>query len=159
MKHELTNTPFLMLSYFRIPLKLEIDAACNQGLGAALCQRQVLDGEPREGVICYISRKLKDSESRYGSTKTECLCIVWDLGKIHYFLQVKVFKVYTDYTDVIFLLNMKIANGNVLRWKIDMQEYRDNMVIIYKEGKSQTNTGCLRIWPLENVKSNPDYDL
>ncbi|MBW0499623.1 hypothetical protein O181_039338 [Austropuccinia psidii MF-1] len=32
------------------------------------------------------------------------------------------------------------------------------MTIIYKEGKSHTNTEGLSRWPLDNVKSNPDYD-
>ncbi|MBW0504770.1 hypothetical protein O181_044485 [Austropuccinia psidii MF-1] len=41
-----------------------LNTACIQGLGAALYQRQIVDGEPREGVIFYISRKLKDSEAR-----------------------------------------------------------------------------------------------
>ncbi|MBW0473272.1 hypothetical protein O181_012987 [Austropuccinia psidii MF-1] len=45
--------------------KSYIDAACRQGLGVALQQRRIEDGEPREGIICYISRKLKDSEARF----------------------------------------------------------------------------------------------
>ncbi|MBW0529234.1 hypothetical protein O181_068949 [Austropuccinia psidii MF-1] len=73
IKHELTNAPVLILPHFELPLKLYIDAACSQGLGAALHKRQIVDGEPREGVICYISRQLKDSEARYGTTQTECL--------------------------------------------------------------------------------------
>ncbi|MBW0572519.1 hypothetical protein O181_112234 [Austropuccinia psidii MF-1] len=73
IKHELTNAPVLMFPDFELPFKLHIDAACSQGLGSALHQRQIVDGEPREGVICYISRKLKDSEARYGATQTECL--------------------------------------------------------------------------------------
>ncbi|MBW0489901.1 hypothetical protein O181_029616 [Austropuccinia psidii MF-1] len=32
------------------------------------------------------------------------------------------------------------------------------MTIIYKEGKIHTNADGLRRWPLDNVKSNPDYD-
>ncbi|MBW0552058.1 hypothetical protein O181_091773 [Austropuccinia psidii MF-1] len=66
IKHELTNAPVLILPEFELPFKLYIDAACSQGLGAALHQRQIVDGEPREGVICYIPRQLKDSEARYG---------------------------------------------------------------------------------------------
>ncbi|MBW0474058.1 hypothetical protein O181_013773 [Austropuccinia psidii MF-1] len=66
IKYELTNAPVLILPDFELPFKLYIDAACSQGLGAALHQRQIVDGEPREGVICYISRQLKDSEARYG---------------------------------------------------------------------------------------------
>ncbi|MBW0524262.1 hypothetical protein O181_063977 [Austropuccinia psidii MF-1] len=51
IKHELTNAPVLILPDFELPFKLYIDAACSQGLGAALHQRQIVDGEPREGVI------------------------------------------------------------------------------------------------------------
>ncbi|MBW0569647.1 hypothetical protein O181_109362 [Austropuccinia psidii MF-1] len=60
IKHELTNAPVLILPDFELPFKLYIDAACSQGLGAALHQRQIVNGEPREEVICYISRQLKD---------------------------------------------------------------------------------------------------
>ncbi|MBW0551520.1 hypothetical protein O181_091235 [Austropuccinia psidii MF-1] len=68
IKYELTNAPVLILPGFELPFKLYIDAACSQGLVAALYQRQIVDGEPREGVICYISRQLKASEARYGAT-------------------------------------------------------------------------------------------
>ncbi|MBW0486453.1 hypothetical protein O181_026168 [Austropuccinia psidii MF-1] len=60
IKHEPTNAPVLILPDFDLPFKLYIDALCIQGLGAALNQRQIVDGEPRKGVICYISRQLKD---------------------------------------------------------------------------------------------------
>ncbi|MBW0490507.1 hypothetical protein O181_030222 [Austropuccinia psidii MF-1] len=52
IKHELTNAPVLILPEFESPFQLYIDPACSQGLGAALHQRQILDGEPREGLIC-----------------------------------------------------------------------------------------------------------
>ncbi|MBW0496152.1 hypothetical protein O181_035867 [Austropuccinia psidii MF-1] len=116
-----------------------MDAACSQGLGAALHQRQIVDGEPREGVICYISRKLKDSESRYGSLQTECLCLVWALEKLHYFLEGAVFEVYTDCTALKSLLNMKTTNRHMFRWQIAIQEYRGNITLIYREGKGHTN--------------------
>ncbi|MBW0544182.1 hypothetical protein O181_083897 [Austropuccinia psidii MF-1] len=74
IKEELTNAPVLILPDFELPFKLYIDAAFRQGLGAALHQGKIVDGEPREGLICYISRQLKDSEARYGATQTECLC-------------------------------------------------------------------------------------
>ncbi|MBW0478562.1 hypothetical protein O181_018277 [Austropuccinia psidii MF-1] len=74
IKYELPYAPVLILPDFELPFKLYIDAECTQGLGAALHQRQIVDGEPREGVICYISRQMKDSEASYGATQTECLC-------------------------------------------------------------------------------------
>ncbi|MBW0588276.1 hypothetical protein O181_127991 [Austropuccinia psidii MF-1] len=110
IKHELTNAPVLILPDFELPLKLYIDAGCSQGLGAALHQRQIVDSEPREGVICYTSRQLKDSKARYGDTQTECLCLVWALEKLHYYLEGAGFEVYTDCTALKSLLNMKTTN-------------------------------------------------
>ncbi|MBW0478779.1 hypothetical protein O181_018494 [Austropuccinia psidii MF-1] len=65
IKDGLTDAPVLIVPDFELPFKLYIDEACSKRLGEALHQRQTVDGEPREGVICYISRKLKDSEARY----------------------------------------------------------------------------------------------
>ncbi|MBW0490121.1 hypothetical protein O181_029836 [Austropuccinia psidii MF-1] len=53
---------------------------------------------------------------------------------------------------------MKTTNRHMLRWQIAIQEYRGNMTIIYKEGKSHTNADGLSRWPLDNVKRNPAYD-
>ncbi|MBW0476591.1 hypothetical protein O181_016306 [Austropuccinia psidii MF-1] len=46
----------------------------------------------------------------------------------------------------------------MLSWKIAIQEYRGNMTIIYKEGKSHTNSDGLSRWPLDNFKRNPAYE-
>ncbi|MBW0523629.1 hypothetical protein O181_063344 [Austropuccinia psidii MF-1] len=73
IKYELINAPVLISPEFELQFKLNIDSSGSQGLDAALHQRQIVDGEPREGVICYISRKLKDLEARYGATQTACL--------------------------------------------------------------------------------------
>ncbi|MBW0564969.1 hypothetical protein O181_104684 [Austropuccinia psidii MF-1] len=87
IKHELTNATVLILPVFELQFKLDIDAAFSQVLGAFLHKRQILDGEPREGVIHYISRQLKDSEARNGEAQTECLFLVWALGELHYYLE------------------------------------------------------------------------
>ncbi|MBW0497233.1 hypothetical protein O181_036948 [Austropuccinia psidii MF-1] len=127
-------------------------------MGAALHQRKIVDGEPRKGVICQISRKLKDSEEWYGATPTECLFLVWDLEKLYYYLEGAVFEFYTDCTALRSLLNIQTTNRHMFRWQIAIQEYRGNMNIIYKEGKSQTNADGLSRWQLDNVKINPAYD-
>ncbi|MBW0521155.1 hypothetical protein O181_060870 [Austropuccinia psidii MF-1] len=158
IKYELKNAPGLIFPDFELPFKLYIDAECSQGLGAALHQRQLVDGEPREGNICYISRQLKYSEARYGATQTECLYSVWALEKLHYYMEGAVFEVCTDCTALKSLLNMKTTNRHMLRWQIALQEYRGNMTVICKKGKSHTNSDDLQRWPLENSKSNASYD-
>ncbi|MBW0507530.1 hypothetical protein O181_047245 [Austropuccinia psidii MF-1] len=143
IKYELTNEPSLLSPDFELPFKLYIDAAFSQGLGAALHQRQIVDVEPREGVICYIFRKLKNSEARYEATQAECLCLVRAQYKLHHYFDGAVFEVYTDCTALNSLLNMKTTNRHMLRWQIAIQEYRGNFPIIYKEGKSHTNSDGL----------------
>ncbi|MBW0520759.1 hypothetical protein O181_060474 [Austropuccinia psidii MF-1] len=115
IKHEFTNAPVLILPAFDLPFKFYIDAACSQGLGADLHQRQIVNGEPREGEVCYISMQLKESEARYGATQTESLCLVWALEKLQNYLEDAVFEVYTYYTALKSLLNMKTTNRHMLR--------------------------------------------
>ncbi|MBW0522519.1 hypothetical protein O181_062234 [Austropuccinia psidii MF-1] len=115
IKYELKNAPVLILPDFQLPFKLYIDAACSQGLGAALHQGQIVDGEPREGVICYISRHMKDTEGRYGATQTECKYLVWALQRLYYHSEVTVFEVYTDCTALKSLLKMKTTIRHMLR--------------------------------------------
>ncbi|MBW0507809.1 hypothetical protein O181_047524 [Austropuccinia psidii MF-1] len=158
IKKELTNAPVLMLPDVELPFNLYINAACSQALGESLHQRQIVDGKPREGVICYISRQLNDSDARYGATQTEGLCLVWALEKFHYYLEGAVFEFYTDCTALKSLFNIMTTNRNMLRWEIAIQEYRENMTIIYKEGKRHTNADCHSRWPVDNVKHNTAYD-
>ncbi|MBW0474450.1 hypothetical protein O181_014165 [Austropuccinia psidii MF-1] len=122
IKHELTNAPVLILPDFELPFKLYIDAACIQHLGAALHQRQIVVGEPREVVICYLSRQLKESQDKYWATQTECLCLVWALGKLHYFLEGAFFEEYTDCTALKSSLNINTTNRHMLRWQLAIQE-------------------------------------
>ncbi|MBW0515666.1 hypothetical protein O181_055381 [Austropuccinia psidii MF-1] len=53
---------------------------------------------------------------------------------------------------------MKTTNRHMLRCQIAIQEYRGNITIICKEGKSHTNADVLSRWLLDNVKSNPASD-
>ncbi|MBW0505984.1 hypothetical protein O181_045699 [Austropuccinia psidii MF-1] len=91
----LTEAPQLLMPAWNIPLKLYIDA-CGDGLGAALHQVQIIDDKPIEGPVCYISRQIKPTEVRYGASQMECLCLVWALEKLHYYLDGSVFEVITD---------------------------------------------------------------
>ncbi|MBW0478371.1 hypothetical protein O181_018086 [Austropuccinia psidii MF-1] len=116
MKNELTNAPVLILPDFELLFKFYVDAGFSQGLGASLNQRQIVDGKPREGAICYMSRKLEDSEARSGATQTEVLCLVLLLEKLHYYIEGAVFEVYKDCTALKSLLNMKTTNRHMMRW-------------------------------------------
>ncbi|MBW0528527.1 hypothetical protein O181_068242 [Austropuccinia psidii MF-1] len=95
IRKALKEAPLLLMPDWNIPFELYIDAG-GDGLGAALHQVQIIDDKPTEGPVFYISRQIKPTESRYGASQMECLCLVWALEKLHYYLDGSVFKVITD---------------------------------------------------------------
>ncbi|MBW0525694.1 hypothetical protein O181_065409 [Austropuccinia psidii MF-1] len=152
----LTTAPLLLIPDFKLPFKLYIDAS-GDGIGAALHQVQIINDYPVEAPICFISRKIKPTEARYGESQMECLCLVWALEKLNYFLEGCGFEVIRDFAAVKSLLNMKTPNRHMLRWQIAIQEYRGNMSIVHKDGNNHKNADGLRRWPLPNDIDNPAY--
>ncbi|MBW0583218.1 hypothetical protein O181_122933 [Austropuccinia psidii MF-1] len=156
IRKALTEAPLLLIPDWNIPFKLYIDA-CGDGLGAALRQVQIIDDKLTEGPVCYISRQIKPTEARYGASQRECLCLVWALDKLHYYLDGSVFEVINDCNAVKSLLNMKAPERHMLRWKIAIQEYRGNMTIVHKAGNIHNNAAGLSRWALANTPDNPSY--
>ncbi|MBW0530474.1 hypothetical protein O181_070189 [Austropuccinia psidii MF-1] len=87
----------------------------------------------------------------------ECLCLVWALEKPNYFPKGCVFEVMTDFTTGKLLLNMKVPNKHILRWKIAIQKYRGNMTIFHNNGNIHKNEDGLRRWELPSNINNPAY--
>ncbi|MBW0583269.1 hypothetical protein O181_122984 [Austropuccinia psidii MF-1] len=156
LREALTTAPLLLMPGFKFPFKLYIDES-GDWLGAALHQVQIINDKPVEGPICFISMKIKPTEARYGASQMVCLCPVWALEKLTYFLEGCVFEVTTDCTAVKSLLNMKTPNRNMLIWQIAIQEYRGNMTIVHKDGNIHNNADGLSRWPLPNNIDNPAY--
>ncbi|MBW0576211.1 hypothetical protein O181_115926 [Austropuccinia psidii MF-1] len=82
LRQALTTAPVLPMPDFKLPFMLYIDAS-GDGLGAALHQVHIINDNPVEGPICFISRQIKPTEARYGVSKMECLCLVWALEKLN----------------------------------------------------------------------------
>ncbi|MBW0498461.1 hypothetical protein O181_038176 [Austropuccinia psidii MF-1] len=99
IRKALTEEPLLLMPYWNIPFKFYIDA-CGDGLGEALHQVQIIDDKATEGPACYISRQIKPTEARYGASHMECLCLIWALEKLNYYLDGSVFEVITDCNSV-----------------------------------------------------------
>ncbi|MBW0523343.1 hypothetical protein O181_063058 [Austropuccinia psidii MF-1] len=153
MNKALTEAPLLLISYWNIPLKFYIDA-CGDGLGAVLHQVQIIDDKPTEGPVCYITRKIKPTEARYGASQIECICLVWELEKLHYYLDGSVFEVISYCNAVKSLLNIKTPTRHMLRWQIAIKEYRGNMTIVHKAGNIHKNADALSRWELANTPDN-----
>ncbi|MBW0549943.1 hypothetical protein O181_089658 [Austropuccinia psidii MF-1] len=97
LRQALTTAPHLLMPELKLPFKLYIHAS-GDGLDSALNQVQIVNAKPVEGPICFISRQIKPTDSRYGASQIECLCLVWALEKLNYFLEGCVFEVITDFT-------------------------------------------------------------
>jgi hypothetical protein len=133
--------------------------ACIEGIGAALHQVQMVGEREPEGLICFISRQLKDSEKNYGASQLECLCLVWALEKLYYYLDGCLFEVITECIALKLLLNMKTLSRHMMRWQIAIQEWRGSMTIVHRVGFVHQNADGLSRWALPNDANNPAADL
>ncbi|MBW0534543.1 hypothetical protein O181_074258 [Austropuccinia psidii MF-1] len=87
----------------------------------------------------------------------ECLCLVWALEKLHYYIDGSVFEVITDSNSGKSLLDIKTSNRHMLRWQIAIQEYRGNMTIAHKAGNIHKNADGLSRWALANTPDSSAY--
>ncbi|MBW0558971.1 hypothetical protein O181_098686 [Austropuccinia psidii MF-1] len=87
----------------------------------------------------------------------ECLCLVWALEELNYYLDGMVFDAITDCNAVKSLLNMNTPNIHMLRWQISIQEYRGNMTIVHKSGNTHKNVYGLSRWALANTTESPEW--
>ncbi|MBW0564088.1 hypothetical protein O181_103803 [Austropuccinia psidii MF-1] len=156
IRKALAEAHLLLIPDCNIPFRFYIDA-CGDGLGAALHQVKIIDDKPTEGPVCYISRQIRPTEVRYGSSQMECLCLVWALEKLHYYLDSSIFEVITDCNSVKSLLNMKTPNRHMLRWQIAIQEYRGNRNIFHQAGNIHKKADELSRLALANTLDNPAY--
>ncbi|MBW0494648.1 hypothetical protein O181_034363 [Austropuccinia psidii MF-1] len=87
----------------------------------------------------------------------ECLCLVWEIEKSHYYPDGSVFEMISDCNAVKSLLNMNTPNRHMSRWQIAIQEYRGNMTIVHKSGNIHKNAYGISRWALANTPDNPAY--
>ncbi|MBW0578887.1 hypothetical protein O181_118602 [Austropuccinia psidii MF-1] len=124
LKNSLTNSPFLLMTDWKLPFKLYI-YSCGEGVGAALHQTQIINDKPVEGPIFFISRQMKPTEARYGASQIECLLLVWASEKLHYYLDGTVLDVITDCNAVKSSFKMNTPNRHMLRWQIAIQKIEE----------------------------------
>jgi hypothetical protein len=98
------------------------------GIAATLTQPDSVDGSPR--VICHISRKLTDTESRYSQLEIEALAAVWAVERLHRYIFGSVFDLVTDCRALSFLYgkpNIKLP-ARLERWRLRLSPYMFTVV-------------------------------
>lgn len=156
LKEKLTTAPVLAHPDYTKPFIVHTDASTT-GLGVVLSQK---DKDQKEHPIVYLSRTLSPAEKNYTSTEMECLAIIWALKKLHPYLDGSTFDIITDHSALQWILNFSGTNKRLLRWSMDLQPYKEHMVIKYRAGKVHQNADALSRAPLPviNVMSHISID-
>jgi ribonuclease HI len=101
------------------PLRLYL-ASNSQAIGALIAQ------ENDNGVkqpIYYVSRTLKDAESRYSGAKRSCLALIYASQRLrHYFLAHKV-QLMTKSHPIRSLLHRSVLSGRLAQWLLQLSQY------------------------------------
>jgi hypothetical protein len=88
-------------------------------IGSALIQ----EFKGKERVICYLSRRLVDAETRYSAIKKLCLYLYFSYIKLrHYLLSTECTVIYKD--DMVkYMLSMPILSGRISKWILALSEF------------------------------------
>ena len=78
----MTRMPIIYAPIPRKPLKLYL-ATNNEAIGALIAQD---DQERVERPVYYVSRKLKDAETRYPRVERACLALIYATQRLRHYL-------------------------------------------------------------------------
>ena len=129
LKQAVTQAPVLTLPDPTLPFVLVTDAS-QRAIGAALMQDQGTGLQP----IAFLSRKLKDTETRYPTHEQELLALVYALKQWDYYLLGTVgHKAYTDHHPLRYFSTQPKLSMRQARWLGLFQEY--DVYVDYIPGK------------------------
>ena len=114
-------TTDLILAYPnpKMAYKLYTDAS-DIVLGAVLTQD---DENGNERPICFLSRKLQDTEKKYNIAERELLAIVFVYKKCRKYLYDKEFTLFTDSSAIRYAFTKTQPNIRLHNWILAIQEY------------------------------------
>ena len=111
LKLKLTSTPILAFPCRKEPFILYTDAS-QFAMGAVLAQVQ--DGKER--AICYASRSLSKSQTKYSATRRKLLAFVTFTRHFRHYLVGQKFTIVTDHSALQWLHIFKDPDGITARW-------------------------------------------
>ena len=151
MMGELRSMKALMLPDYNKEFMLRTDAS-DRGLGAALLQK---DEEGRWRIIQWASRKLTDTERRYGITEKEMYAVFWGIMKFEYELRGRPFQLVTDHKALEEIRRKPYFNNNrVNRWIEKIQEF--DFTVTYCKGSELAVPDALsRLYDVDYKRTKP----
>uniref|UniRef100_A0A2N9FWZ9 Integrase catalytic domain-containing protein n=1 Tax=Fagus sylvatica TaxID=28930 RepID=A0A2N9FWZ9_FAGSY len=95
-------------------------ASNSQAIGALIAQE---NDNGVEQPIYYVSRTLKDAESRYSGAERSCLALIYASQRLrHYFLAHKV-QLMTKSHPIRSLLHRSVLSGRLAQWLLQLSQY------------------------------------
>ena len=138
LKNALTEEPVLALPDFSKPFILMTDGS-STGLGAVLGQKH--DGDPKERVIGYASRRTTPGEAKFAACELECLALTWAVSHFRTYIWGHKTTIVTDHWALKWLLDLKNPNPRLQRWRMALQEY--DLEVIHKPANMLKNADFL----------------
>jgi len=149
LKQNLTSNPILVAPNPQKDYILQCDATQNS-IAGILSQ---LDGDNKERVVAYASRKLLPRERNYPVIDRELLAICWCLQHWDQWVYGKQVQVFTDHRPLQWLQSVAAHNSRLARYVIVLQKYDINTT--WKRGSLNSNAdGLSRLEspPSEEIK-------
>ena len=112
----------LPIVYAPIPGKLVklYLATNNEAIGAFIAQD---DQEGIEQSVYYISRKLKDTETRYQRAERACFTLIYAAQRLHHYLLAHTIQLLTKSHVIHSLLRRPILSGRLAQWLLQLSEF------------------------------------
>ena len=123
VKEVIIRSPVLALFDYERRHRVTADASAHS-LGAALMQENDM-GEWQP--VVYASRRMTDTERRYGQIEKEALAITWACEKFDFYLVGRMFEIETDHKPLIPLLGSRDLSDlplRVQRFKMRLMRYQ-----------------------------------
>nr|XP_023914050.1 uncharacterized protein LOC112025620 [Quercus suber] len=138
------NLPTVQAPIHKKPLLLYL-ANNLYAIGALIAQK---DEDGTEQPVYYISRALKDAETRYPRAEGACLAIVYASQRLrHYFLAYEVWLMTKSHAIKV-LLQQSILSGRISQWLLQLSQY-DLRIGTPRAVKNQAIAGLLAQFPGE----------
>ncbi|SLM34639.1 gag polymerase env [Lasallia pustulata] len=149
LKEAFTNAPLLRYFDENKPMRVETDASAFV-IGGILMQQFEIDGHFHWLPVAYYSKKLLDTETRYGTGEQEFLAIVEAMHHWRHYCRGArhPIVVLTDHADLVWFMTTPNLTRRQLKWVEKLAEYDFN--VTYREGKKN---------PADGLSRRPDYKL
>ncbi|GJS18178.1 reverse transcriptase domain-containing protein [Tanacetum coccineum] len=117
LKKKLTEAPIIVVSDWNQPFELICDAS-DFVIGAVLGQRRSKHFQP----IHYASKTMTEAQIHYTTTEKEMFAVVYAFEKFRPYLVLSKSIVYTDHSDLKYLMNKQDVKPRLLQWVL-LQEF------------------------------------